>query len=148
MGFFSAESLIIDRLSAKAGEAKDVFSLESYQTALTGGGVKRLPALLVVFSGHSVADQIVGGEKIEQVWTVVAIGKAVRQSKDNATQSRDAIGLMIEQAITALIGWVPSKDYSAIKMVQPLHSPEFADGTVYVPFAFSTSTVIKDDINA
>lgn len=143
--FFALEPLLIDRLSSKVTQARQIMSLADYAEARDGKLSNQLPALLVLFGGHRIADQRADAVKIRQTWVVVAIGKSVRQGADKAQQARESISDMVDSMVAALLGWRPSSDFEAMSMVDSGFQPDFDGHSIYVPIGFSTSLVLKGE---
>lgn len=144
MGFFSLESLLIDRIKSKVPSARQVLSLSEY-AEIKDGKPKQLPAVIVLLSGYRVADQRADAVKIEQVWTAVAVAKAVRQTAGKAREAREDVGAIVDELISGLLGWKPSNDYSALLLDRSGFAPDVDAGTIYIPVGFSTALVLKGE---
>lgn len=144
MGFFSLEALLIDRIKSKVPSARQVLSLSDF-AEIKEGVPKQLPAVLVLFSGYRVADQRAGAAKIEQLWAVVAIAKAVRQTAGKAKEAREDVGGLVDEILSGLLGWRPSLEHSAMALEKAGFTPDVDSGTIFIPVGFSTSLVVKGE---
>lgn len=103
------------------------------------------PAIHILYDGYSIADEIADGAitMIEQRWLVVV---AVRNVRDNASgqATREDAGPLLSLVLSALLGWRPSTEHSALKLgVAP--APVYDAGFGYFPLTFSTRLTARGD---
>ncbi len=141
MALLIAGSLLIDRLKARCPSVGGAV----FSTADLAGVAEKsqvAPALHVVPSGYTPADDSSGDVLWYEIYLVVAVVKHVAR-KDRSQAQQDAAAPLLAEVLAALSGWrLPTgAGVNGLVSVVPGPRPEFSDSHAYFPLAFQVRPV-------
>lgn len=137
------EDVLVARLATRVPPPARVF------TAADLDGVNQAaqftPALHIVFDGYTPTRDTGDGrvQELELRWLVVAAVRNAREARTGGPARADAVAL-IATALTALLGFRPAPDHSALRLATA-PPPGFSAGYHYLPLAFTCRTTRRGD---
>lgn len=142
--FLALEPLLLQRLSEQVlveGKQIDVLPYKELPTKAGGDGeepILRAPSLIVTYDGYRVLQVSLNKARVQQQWTVAV---CVANVRDRARAgAREDAGSIIDQVITALLGWFPeppeTRRYKALELADPIYQPEYRQRFSLFPLTF------------
>ena len=145
MSFLALEPLLKDRLSAALNpiDAPSVTHILSAADLASVDGTHPVPAVIVLFDSHSVAENVNSGKhaRITQSWLAIVAVRSVTNIK-TGQNARALAGEIADTVLTNLMGWMPPG------CTKPLHlanapKADYVNGFLYLPIAFEAEIVRK-----
>lgn len=138
------ESPLIERLVGKLDSKVKVLPARDITGIVEAAQVT--PAVHIYFGGYRPLDeQVTGGvQQIEQTWYVVT---AVRHpaGQQNGKATRNEAGHISSQVLAYLLGWLPGKEFTRLKLAGA-PKPAFSKGGFgYVPLGFTTRLTVRGE---
>lgn len=151
MGFLSCEALLVARLEAYVAAAdwtgrKAPRVFKDADAAAVEERAQLAPAYFVVFEGHAPTQETNAGrvQQINQHWAIYASLRNARRH-GSAQGVRDDADALMELALRALCGWVPSSEFAPLRMIES-PGPVYSDaGFGYFALRFETRCVVRGD---
>lgn len=139
--FLALEALILERLRTLCPTARAVLPVEALADVEERSQVA--PALHVVFGGFRVASATDNGRSAvtEQRWLVVAVSRCSAQRSAAPADSRARSGVLVREALAAMMGWRPAPGMRPLKLASP-PNPIFKNGMSYIPLAFTADVPV------
>jgi hypothetical protein len=103
------------------------------------------PCLYLVFDGYRVQESTNRGKaaRVETRWLVIVCVKHSNNTPDGAP-ARSVAAPMVQAVLGHLLGWQPAPGSVPLSLVSGPR-PDFKDGLLLFPLAFTTDQVVKAD---
>jgi hypothetical protein len=137
------EALLLAHLRESLPKTVKVLSASDLAGVKEAG--QQTPSVQIYHRGYRPVEFQAAGaiQRVEQTWLAVVVVRNAAGQKDGAA-TRGAASEHCDAVLKALLGWKPSKTYSALQLASGAPPPAWSPGGFgYYPLAFSTSFSIK-----
>ena len=143
---FIIESALIEHISGEIAGLEDIGSLGKYQKKVANSDYPPIPSVWVMPDESEVTDDGDGFQVESQLWIVSVLVDHSPSENDVDTTAMKA-GAIMEELMSALVGWRPSYQGSRLQGFKPMKykgrgTPIYAPGFGEFPVLFETGLVL------
>ncbi len=137
--FFSAESLLLDRLQTLQGAFRLITTARSQKALQDQPGP--VPALYLVYDGQEPFLGAGQEQAIDQQWLLITVVRTGRETV-SGSEERAMSGPLLIQLCETLIGWQPGAEYGPLTF-KKVSGPLYHNGYGFYPLRVSTRLILR-----